>query len=91
MPNADADRPRGPESEEGIAEAVERCRAIMIDLTLDEKTEAVRRPNGWLGLKEFTWTGAARTARTRGIRDALTKLVRDEEAAIKKLTSKQAG
>jgi hypothetical protein len=35
----------------------------MIDLTLDEKTEAVRRPNGWLGLKEFTWTGAARIGR----------------------------
>jgi hypothetical protein len=90
MPNADADRPRGPESEEGIAEAVERCRAVMIDLTLDEKTEAVRRPNGWLGLKEFTWTGATRTARTRGIRHALTRVIQAEDAALRK-TPKQVG
>jgi hypothetical protein len=33
----------------------------------------------------------SRPARMCGIRDALTKLVRDEEEAIRKSTSKQAG
>jgi hypothetical protein len=56
--SADAEPPRSPESEERIQAAVEQCRAWLADLTFDERTEAVRRIDGWLALEERGWLEA---------------------------------
>jgi hypothetical protein len=52
----------------------------LFDLNRDTAADIAKTIRGHVGL-----------SRTRSIRDALTKLVKDEEAALRKSTPKQAG